>query len=66
MHEADKKGFSQATLTELARAQGLEFTEERLQRIAPRVEYFLADFDQLAHVDLSGSEPAVNFQAEQK
>ena len=64
MREADKKGLSQQTLTELARVQGLEFSEERLQRIAPRVESFLADFEQLAHVDLSKSEPAVNFQAE--
>ena len=65
MHQAGKAGFSQETLKELARAQGLEFTEERLQRIAPRVERLMADLGELAQVDLSGVEPAVNFQAKQ-
>ena len=54
--------LSKDELAAMARAVGLELSDERLERLLPEVESLSAAFERLARLDLKRHEPSVVFR----
>lgn len=66
MEQSERPGLSQNTLRRFAELAGVKFSEDRLERIMPRVERYLGDVSRLEEVDVSEAEPAVVFSMKQE
>ena len=61
MAKSEKPELSLDTLRRYAEFARLNFSEDRLKQILPRVQRYLNDIDELDEVDVSEAEPAVIF-----
>ena len=61
MAKSERPELSLDTLRRYAEFARLNFSEDRLERILPRVQRYLNDIDELDEVDVSEVEPAVIF-----
>lgn len=66
MEQSERLRLSQNTLRRFAELAGVKFSEDRLERIMPRVERYLGDVSRLEEVDVSEAEPAVVFSMKQE
>lgn len=61
MKQSESPKLSQDILRRYAEFARLKFSEDRLERMLPRVERYLNDIDELDEVDVGEAEPAIIF-----
>lgn len=66
MERSERPKLSYDTLRRYTEFARVKISEDRLERVMPRVERYLQDIDELDEVDISEVEPAIIFPMKQE